>query len=508
MICPSCSTLNATDHKFCHECGQPLRPAAASSTGAGGSSAPAAAAVRVDEAAQAARLLEQAYEQYDQGRYDEATGCCQAALALDPGLATAHSLLGMLYERAGKTEEAVQEYQRVLQMNPDSFADAAKLESLLGGRAAPDRRKVGPLESWARRVPVAAGAAAAAVVLVGGLWLVSRVASQSSGSARRVASRAARGPEPGASMPRSHAPAMGMPGAEESLPAPGGTSASLHPQSSRRAGAGSAAQPREPLPAPPPTGAWPALRGAYPPAPALARSPQHRYGAPVPGASLPVARRADVRHGGSGYLSPAPIQGVEKINPGEPAPMAAVPGASLPGSPGAAATATALPWTAGARGGAPEPGRSPRAGAPQLPAVGRAGEQHFPPGVVPPGLPSTTVRVVPPSGVNPAPPAPTPPPSASISIQPLDDSEPRDQARGARQSATPQSSAVTLGDALQHQQMAAYYRRQGDPQAAYQEYQYARDLFRMVQQRGGREAAIAAQGAAAAQYGMSRLQGP
>jgi hypothetical protein len=56
--------------------------------------------------------------------------------------------------------------------------------------------------------------------------------------------------------------------------------------------------------------------------------------------------------------------------------------------------------------------------------------------------------------------------------------------------------------------MAAYYRRQGDHQAAYDEYQYARDLFRSIQKRGGREGAVAAEGAAAAQYGMSRLQGP
>jgi hypothetical protein len=56
--------------------------------------------------------------------------------------------------------------------------------------------------------------------------------------------------------------------------------------------------------------------------------------------------------------------------------------------------------------------------------------------------------------------------------------------------------------------MAGYYRRQGDDQAAYSEYQAARDLFRQVQQRGGREGAIAAQGAVAAQNGMSRLQGP
>jgi len=111
--------------------------------------------------------------------------------------------------------------------------------------------------------------------------------------------------------------------------------------------------------------------------------------------------------------------------------------------------------------------------------------------------------------------APQPPPSASISIQPLDEPEPADATRGGQQSAAPaqQSAAprprpVTLGDALRHQQMAAYYRLQGDHPAAYGEYQYARDMFRAVQQRGGREGAVAREGAAAAQYGMSRLQGP
>jgi hypothetical protein len=67
---------------------------------------------------------------------------------------------------------------------------------------------------------------------------------------------------------------------------------------------------------------------------------------------------------------------------------------------------------------------------------------------------------------------------------------------------------VTLVEALQHQQMAAYHRRQGNDQAAYDEYQYARDLFRTIQQQNGRDAAVAAQGAIAAEQGMARLQGP
>jgi hypothetical protein len=104
----------------------------------------------------------------------------------------------------------------------------------------------------------------------------------------------------------------------------------------------------------------------------------------------------------------------------------------------------------------------------------------------------------------PSAPAPVAPASASINIQPLDDSASAGPARAPQPAPRPPS----LGEALQHQQMAAYYRRQGDNQAAFGEYQSARELFLRIQERGGRDAPVAAQGAAAAQYGMSRLQGP
>jgi hypothetical protein len=138
--------------------------------------------------------------------------------------------------------------------------------------------------------------------------------------------------------------------------------------------------------------------------------------------------------------------------------------------------------------------RPARGAAPVLPLVTAPQNQH--PVAAAPPPPQPTVA------------APQSPPSASISIQPQDEPEPADATRGGQQSAAPRQSPVTLGAALQHQQMAAYYKRQGDPQAAYDEYQYARDMFRAVQQRGGREGAVAREGAAAAQYGMSRLQGP
>ena len=37
----------------------------------------------------------------------------------------------MIYERMGETTEAVRRYQLVLQMSPDSIADATRLNSLL-----------------------------------------------------------------------------------------------------------------------------------------------------------------------------------------------------------------------------------------------------------------------------------------------------------------------------------------------------------------------------------------
>src|SRR5262249_54744856 len=139
-------------------------------------------------------------------------------------------------------------------------------------------------------------------------------------------------------------------------------------------------------------------------------------------------------------------------------------------------------------GAAPAP-RPRRGSAPVLPPVANAGGERPTASFQPDSAP------------------PSPPPSASINIQPLDDSTPANAAR-ATQPAVPPAPAPSPAEALQHQQMAAYYRRQGDDQAAYSEYQSARDLFMRIQQRGGRDAAVAAQGAAAAQYGMSRLQGP
>ena len=457
MVCPSCGTDNVDNFKFCPECGQRLAAATSPAAPAGPPAPAPPPAARVDETAQAARLLEQAFDRYDEGKYDEALGCCQAAIALDPGGSTAHSLLGMIYERMGKTAEAVQQYQFVLRMNPDSIADAIKLESLLGGPKGTGRRGLaGALGSW-RRMPVVAGALATAAALAIGVGAISRAVDRGPGSAGRIA-RSSHGPGPGASMPRSLEPPVGMPGAAASAAPSGGAAP---------AGTGPVAA----LPAPPPLNAWPGLRGASPPATRAARTGPPDLAAPAAGHPGPRGGRREAR---SGYLAPAPVLRVETIDPRQAAPRGDVPGAALPASAGALprssrGSAPVLPWVTD--------GDEPRSAASGYPAA-------------PAALPAAST-------------VPAPPPSASITIEPLDDSKPAPPARSA-----PPERPATLREALQHEQMAAYYRRQGDDQAAYSEYQYARDLFRKVQQRGGQEGAVAAQGAAAAQYGMARLQAP
>ena len=145
------------------------------------------------------RLLDMAFWHNQAGNQAAAITACQAALALNSNSTTAHSLLGTLYEKSGDDAQAIHHFESVLSLNPDSQADAAKLDQLRRGvhvRAAappishqwlpPAFLKLGPqigkrLSSLSA-APLAAGAAsqrrplyaaggATALVLVIGLLL-------------------------------------------------------------------------------------------------------------------------------------------------------------------------------------------------------------------------------------------------------------------------------------------------------------------------------------------------
>lgn len=60
------------------------------------------------------------------GRWQEAAHLCGQVLEMDPQNATAHSLMGDVYENHGNLNEALRWYDMALALNPCSEADAAK----------------------------------------------------------------------------------------------------------------------------------------------------------------------------------------------------------------------------------------------------------------------------------------------------------------------------------------------------------------------------------------------
>src|SRR5262249_13818301 len=122
MNCPQCGTLNFPGFKFCRECGQLLGTAGAS----------AVASVNPE----AERLLREGFALLERGDLEGAAGAANAALALEPADPAGHSLLAVIFERAGRIEEAVDELEWVLGACPGSLADRRKLEELKARRAA------------------------------------------------------------------------------------------------------------------------------------------------------------------------------------------------------------------------------------------------------------------------------------------------------------------------------------------------------------------------------------
>ncbi len=151
--CPKCHSRNPDANKYCSQCGAVLQAEAAPAPSAG------------FDPEKSSRLLDLAFQLSDEGRLNDAIQVCQQAVVANPGSTSAHSLLGILYERAGQREQAIREYERALALSPDSTADRASLEQLKATRslAAPRSR---PRPSKALRYGVIAALATMAVLLL------------------------------------------------------------------------------------------------------------------------------------------------------------------------------------------------------------------------------------------------------------------------------------------------------------------------------------------------------
>jgi hypothetical protein len=153
MNCPRCAVSLPAESRFCLECGARLEPEggriAPGSGQAQGAAppAPSGEGLAVPAHAPCSRpapappsaggttlasreaddCLIQANLLRMRGRWDEAVQQCVEALQRQPANASAHSLLGDIYENRGRLEDAIHWYQVALELSPTSAADRSKL---------------------------------------------------------------------------------------------------------------------------------------------------------------------------------------------------------------------------------------------------------------------------------------------------------------------------------------------------------------------------------------------
>lgn len=130
MYCNDCGTGNTPDSKFCKECGGKF------DTGYREMMLSVQDTHDVEDEASQERitnLLEMAFWHNENGNVEAAILACEAVLAINKNSTTAHSLLGSLYEKKGDDAKAIGHFEAVLALNPESAADAIKLDRLKRG---------------------------------------------------------------------------------------------------------------------------------------------------------------------------------------------------------------------------------------------------------------------------------------------------------------------------------------------------------------------------------------
>lgn len=130
MFCTECGTKNSIDSKYCRECGTKINDGYRTMML---SLDDLRAIDNEKNQERLTKLLDMAFWHNEVGNADAAVLACEAALAIHPHSTTAHSLLGTLYEKRGDDSKAIHHFEAVVSLNPDSAADAAKLDQVRRG---------------------------------------------------------------------------------------------------------------------------------------------------------------------------------------------------------------------------------------------------------------------------------------------------------------------------------------------------------------------------------------
>lgn len=113
VSCKHCATPNSLDSTFCKKCGTPL------------------ADEDIKEAeAKLETLIGEGVTLYNAGRFDDAMEIAEAAVMTNPSSPQALSLKGDCHAHRGEVAEAIECYEKVVELNPDSALDKLRLNQL------------------------------------------------------------------------------------------------------------------------------------------------------------------------------------------------------------------------------------------------------------------------------------------------------------------------------------------------------------------------------------------
>ncbi|MEN6520090.1 MAG: tetratricopeptide repeat protein [Armatimonadota bacterium] len=138
MICTRCGKQNSKSSKFCRECGKRLAIESLNIEPASSEEPQAPDDATVSD------LLYETLKLYESGKLESAFAKCKEALGMNPQSSSAHSLLGLIYEKKADQQlehsnkddaddylrAAIRQVEWVLDANKDSVADREKLEEL------------------------------------------------------------------------------------------------------------------------------------------------------------------------------------------------------------------------------------------------------------------------------------------------------------------------------------------------------------------------------------------
>lgn len=170
--CDNCETPNSLDSRFCKACGKELSEEA-----------------RRAGQEQLEKLVAEGYHLLNEDRADEALLLAESILGNDPDCVQALSLKGSCLERKGLLVDALEAFERVVELAPDSAIDRVKVTHLRKELA---QRAVTSEEPDRRRAVVLAVSAAVLVMAVGGI--VAALVANDSGAQRPQQLVATRGP--------------------------------------------------------------------------------------------------------------------------------------------------------------------------------------------------------------------------------------------------------------------------------------------------------------------------